>query len=347
MVADAFQLPAGQIEEAFAIARGLARRRNVFTVELTADDLFDACRRQSARQLIAFAQRIEPRAGLRLERVVLPPPNQRQLLDLQHRIRHHRRVFTFSGLGDRMRLGKGILALFVGGSGTGKTLAAEVLASEQKVDLYKVDLAAVTSKWLGETEKNLSRIFADAESSNAMLFFDEADALFGARGEIHEARDRWANLEVNFLLQRIEEYSGIVILATNLRQNLDEAFVRRINAFVDFPLPDSDSRYRIWKHLLPPAPGSAVQDTELNDLAGRFELAGGSIQNVVLDASYRALGCDPPVITLRHLIAGVTRESQKISRPITAVEFGERYYQWAIEDVLAPAATPGLATAVS
>jgi SpoVK/Ycf46/Vps4 family AAA+-type ATPase len=240
------------------------------------------------------------------------------------------------GLGHHMRLGRGVTALFVGGSGTGKSMAAEVLASEQHVDLYRVDLASLTSKWLGETEKNLGRVFADAERANCLLFFDEADAMFGQRGEVKEARDRWANLEVNYLLQRIEDYSGVVILATNLRQNIDDAFQRRIHVVVEFPMPDAQSRRAIWGRLMPAAPHAQVADADVDELAQRFDLTGGSIRNVVLDACYRALEDGTEAVTTRHLAASVAREYQKTSRPVTRGEFG-RFYDWAMHDVVMPA----------
>jgi hypothetical protein len=335
-LANAFQLTDSQIRESWRTAGALARRRNVFIASIDRDDLFAACRQQSARRLVAFAQRLEPRGHLTLEKdLVLPPANKRALFELSARIRNHGRVHGAMALGDHMRLGRGVTALFVGGSGTGKTMAAEVLASEHQIDLYRIDLAALVSKWVGETEKNLSRIFADAERANCMLFFDEADAMFGHRGEVKEARDRWANLEVNYLLQRIEEYSGVVILATNLRQNIDEAFQRRIHAVVEFPSPDAALRHEIWQRLLPPAPHCGVDAPDLGELAQRFELTGGSIRNVVLDACFRALEGGAAAITTRQLIAGTAREYQKMSRPVTQGEFG-RFYSWAMRDVIAP-----------
>ena len=337
-LASAFQLTDSQIREAWKTAEGLARRRNVFIASVEPADLFSACRRHSARRLVAFAQRIAPRARLNLDRdLVLPPANKRALYELRARIRNHGRVHAEMGLGDHMRLGRGVTALFVGGSGTGKTMAAEVLASEQQVDLYRIDLAALVSKWVGETEKNLSRIFADAERANCMLFFDEADAMFGHRGEVKEARDRWANLEVNYLLQRIEEYSGVVILATNLRQNIDDAFQRRIHVVVEFPTPDKASRRELWERLLPDESRDAVSARDLDEVAERFELTGGDIRNVVLDACYRAIEDEDRLVTTRHLIASTAREFQKVSRPVTQGDFG-RFYEWAMADVIAPPA---------
>ena len=335
-LAGAFQLTDSQIRAARRAAVSLARRRHVFKAEPERDDFFAACRTQSTTQLVAFATRIEPRRDLTLDDLVLPPANRGQLLELCGRIRNHARVYRAMELGEGLRLGRGVAALFVGGSGTGKGYAAEVLAAEQRVDLYRVDLAALVSKWVGETEKNLSRVFAEAEQANCMLFFDEADALFGQRGEVKEARDRWANLEVNYLLQRIEEYSGVVILATNLRQNIDEAFQRRLHALVEFPMPEAASRREIWRRLLPGPEHLVLGEGDVDELARRFDLSGGSIRNVVLAACFRAMESADRLVTLRHLVASVAREYQKAMRPVTLGDFGPEFHAWAMEDVIAP-----------
>jgi hypothetical protein len=337
-LATAFQLSDSQIRDARLTATSLARRRHVFRATPDRDELYAACRMQSTRQLVAFANRIEPARDLSVDDLVLPPANRTQLLELRTRIRNHGRVYRAMGLSDARPLGRGVTALFVGGSGTGKTRAAEILAAEQHVELYRVDLSALVSKWVGETEKNLSRIFADAEQANCLLFFDEADSLFGQRGEVKEARDRWANLEVNYLLQRIEEYSGVVILATNLRQNIDEAFQRRIHALVEFPMPDAAARREIWRRLLPGPDHATITGPELDELAARFDLSGGSIRNVVLAACYRAMDSVDRKLTIRHLVASTAREYQKAMRPVTLGDFGPEFHAWAMADVIAPAA---------
>lgn len=336
-LARSFQFTASQIRDGWQAAHGLARHRNVFISTVEEQDLYQACRQQSAQRLVSFAQRIEPRPKLTLEKdIVLPPASKRLLGELRSRIRHHASIHSRMGLGEHMRLGRGVIALFVGGSGTGKTMAAEVLASDQQLDLYRIDLASLVSKWVGETEKNLARIFADAERANCMLFFDEADAICGRRGQIKDAQDRWAGLEVNYLLQRIEEYSGVVILATNLRQNMDDAFQRRIHVIVEFPVPDAESRRAIWERLLPAADSCGVSSEEIREIAQRFELTGGNIRNVVLDACYRAAESgNPRVITSRHLVASTARELQKLARPVTRGEFGH-FYDWAMQDVVTP-----------
>ena len=335
-LASSFQTTQAQIEDALQGASNLARRESPFASQTAPTHLFEACRKQVGRRLVTFAQRIEPRSSLSVDDVILPEPNKRQLLDLQNRIHFHRELLGRSGLDHSMRLGKGILALFAGPSGTGKTMSAEALASSQRVDLYRIDLSAVVSKWIGETEKNLSRIFSEAESSNGWLFFDEGESLFGSRGDIKHAQDRLLNLEVNYLLQRIEEFSGVVILATNYRNNIDDAFLRRIHAVVEFPQPNAPFRLAIWKKLLPPAEQRDFDDQQLRKLAARFELSGGNIRNVVLDAMFRSYATHSSVLSLRHIVDGLARECQKLGRPILAPEFGEQFYPWVVEDILDP-----------
>jgi hypothetical protein len=339
-LAAAFQLTAAQIREADRGARVLARRRNVFLAPIQRADLFAACRALASRQLVAFAQRVEPDPHLTLDDLVLPPLNRRPLFELRERIRSHVEMPHVMGLRHPTRQGRGVLALFVGGSGTGKTMAAEALASGQHVDFFRVDLAALVSKWVGETEKNLARIFADAERTNCMLFFDEADAMFGKRGDVKEAHDRWANLEVNYLLQAVERHPGVVILATNFRQNIDDAFLRRIHVIVDFPVPDAASRRLIWGKLLPSADHHAVLESEMNELADRFDLTGGNIRNIVVDGCFRAMGEPDRLLTARHLVSIVVREYQKLVRPVSLGEFGMPFYDWAMHDVLDPRPEP-------
>jgi hypothetical protein len=343
-LANGFQLTEGQVLDAVSGARWLAVTRCPAWPRLKADDLFEACRRQSGQRLSSFARRIEPRRGLDFNSLIVPPATLQQLRELWHRIHLRSRLYSTAGMERRITLGRGTVALFTGSSGTGKTMAAELLANLERVDLYKVDLSAVVSKWVGETEKNLAAIFAEAQDANAVILFDEADALFSKRGEVKEAQDRWANLEANFLLQRIEEYTGAVILTSNLRQNIDDAFLRRIHVSIEFPLPDADSRLKIWQGLFPPGMGRP-DAASVEDLATRFELTGGNIRNIVIDAAFRALAeadpslagepdpsqsqdRKPPVITLLDLVLSVAREYQKLGRAITRTEFSTRYYQW-------------------
>jgi SpoVK/Ycf46/Vps4 family AAA+-type ATPase len=191
-------------------------------------------------------------------------------------------------------------------------MAAEVIARELGLDLYKVDLSAVVSKYIGETEKNLAKIFKEADSSNAILFFDEADALFGKRTEVADAHDRYANIETSYLLQKMEEYDGVVILASNLRENMDEAFVRRLRFIVDFPFPDESSRLRIWRtHFPPQAP--LADDLDYGLLARQLQVAGGNIKNIVLNAAFLA-SADGGAIAMSHLLHSARREFEKIGK---------------------------------
>jgi AAA+ superfamily predicted ATPase len=336
LLANTFQLTAGRIVDAVASAHGVARVREPEAPLLRVDDLYEGCRRQSGRRLVAFATRIEPRTELTFGDLVLPPANRRQLEELRGRIALRGKVYGDLGFDRRLSLGRGVVAMFTGGSGTGKTMAAELLAREQGADLYKVDLSAVASKYVGETEKNLDHVFEDAEQTNAMIFFDEADALFAKRGEVKEARDRWANVEMAFLLQRVEEYRGVVILASNLRQNIDNAFLRRLHAVVDFPAPDPEARLRIWRGMFP-AGLTAPSEEDLSAVAARFPLSGGSIRNVVLDAAFRALQADSAAsaVDLRDLTISVGREYQKLGLPVTPGEFGQPFYGWVEHELLA------------
>jgi SpoVK/Ycf46/Vps4 family AAA+-type ATPase len=222
------------------------------------------------------------------------------------------------GFDRKLATGKGVAALFAGASGTGKTMAAEVMAHELGLDLYRIDLASVVSKYIGETEKNLDRIFTAAETSNAILFFDEADALFGKRSEVRDSHDRYANLEISYLLQKMEQYDGITILATNLRQNLDEAFVRRLAFHVHFPFPDEADRLRIWRGIWPAAAPLGA-DVELDFLARQFKLSGGNIKNVALAASFLA-AADGGHISMAHLFHATRREYQKMGKVLSTAE---------------------------
>ena len=334
-LAAAFQLNEGQIVEAIAAAKAIAQRRSFAQPEPTLNDLYEACRCLAGRRLLGFARRIEPTRGLTLDDVILTEANKQQLRELLDRVRLRSRDEQEAMVGLALARTKGLVALFAGPSGTGKTLAAEVIASQQGLDLYKIDASTVVSKWLGETEKNLDRVFTDAEGSDALLFFDECDSLFGQRGEINDARDRWANLQTNYLLQRVEDYSGVVILATNLRQNIDDAFLRRIQVIVEFPAPDAPLRFAIWQRSISFA-GSGLTEAELRDVANRFSLSGGSIRNVAIEAAYRALASNRTKVSLRDIIDSIAREYQKIGRPITQGDFGAQFYQWAIADVIAP-----------
>jgi SpoVK/Ycf46/Vps4 family AAA+-type ATPase len=249
----------------------------------------------------------------------LPGDRVERLREICNHMKYRERVHGEWGFDRKLSLGKGLAVLFSGPSGTGKTMAAEIIASTLSLELYKVDLSVVVSKYIGDTEKNLSRIFTEAETSNAILFFDEADALFGKRSGVKDSHDRYANIEVGYLLQRMEEYDGVVILATNLRKNMDEAFVRRLQFTVEFPFPDEADRRRIWAGVWPDdTPRDPALDIDL--MARRFEIAGGSIRNIALAAAFLAAD-DGNVITMSHLMHATKREFQKMGKVVTEGQF--------------------------
>jgi SpoVK/Ycf46/Vps4 family AAA+-type ATPase len=217
----------------------------------------------------------------------------------------------------------GLTALFVGAPGTGKTMAAEIVAGTLGLDLYRIDLAAVVSKYIGETEKNLEKIFRAADQGDAVLLFDEADAIFGKRSEVRDARDRYANVEVAYLLQRLEAYAGLAVLTTNLRGNIDEAFIRRLDSVIEFPLPEEAERLRIWQLALPNEAPLDVS-VDLPFLARKFKLAGGHIRNIALTAGFLAAD-DAQVIGMAHLVRATRREYQKLGKLVAESDF-EQYY---------------------
>jgi hypothetical protein len=272
--------------------------------------LLAAGRRLAATVTPNFARRIPPE--LRLDRIVLPPDREAQLREMVVQLRHSSQVNEEWGFGQTMLYGRGVTALFAGPSGTGKTFAARAIAGELGIDLLQIDLAQVVSKYIGETEKNLSTIFSAAEASEVGLLFDEADALFGKRSEVRDAHDRYANIETAYLLQRIEEFTGLAILTTNLKPNLDTAFLRRLRFVIDFPQPDAALRAEIWRRAFP-ARAPLDPDLDLDLLAERLELTGGSIQSAALRAAYLAAGEDTP-IAMRHVVYACRRELLKLGQ---------------------------------
>jgi len=307
MLTDQFNLTASQIQNAVFYAFDLAFKKQD---NLTIDDLYEAARYYSSSHLNSLATKIHPRYNW--EDIVLPEDGLSSLHELTNTIRFRTTVLDDWGVGKRLMPYSGVSALFAGPPGTGKTLAAQVIAAELKMDLYKIDLSTVVSKYIGETEKNLERIFSQAKNSNAILFFDEADSIFGKRSEVKDAHDRYANIEVGYLLQRMETYDGVVILATNLRSNLDDAFMRRIQFIIEFPFPDEMERRKIWRVLFPPdVPLS--EEIDINELGDRFKLTGGSIRNVIISASFLAAS-ENSAVNNNHLIHAIRRELQKMGR---------------------------------
>jgi hypothetical protein len=317
-VAAKFSLSGGQIAAAAALARSLALLGGRH--EVSRGDMLAAARAQSHHGLAAMARKIDPVYSW--DDIVLPGPVAQQLREVEAAVEHRQTIFVDWGFGERMSRGKGLNVLFSGASGTGKTMAAEVLAHELGLDLYEIDLATIVSKYIGETEKNLRRIFEEAQLSNAILFFDEADALFGKRSQVRDSHDRYANIEIAYLLQLMEEYEGMAILATNLSRNVDDAFARRMHHVIEFPVPNESLRSRIWSKVFPQA--TPMGDVDLGFAARHFELAGGAIRGAALGAAAMA-AADGGSVSMRHLVVAVAREYQKLGRPPSQAEFGLFY----------------------
>lgn len=314
-----FRLNSTQIEKAARIARGLSHSKNE---DQPGDDaLFEACRLVSATRLMEVARKVTPRYSL--PDIVLPPEPAGQLQEILDYVNFRHIVLDKWGFRHKSSLGKGLNVLFSGPSGTGKTMAAEIIAGEMGLDLYKIDLSVVVSKYIGETEKNLDRVFREAADSNCVLFFDEADALFGKRSEVKDSHDRYANIEIAYLLQKMEEYEGIVILATNLKKNVDEAFARRMHFTVEFPAPEQEYRLIIWQKSFPPE-APVTEDLDLDFMARQFRLTGGNIKNIALTAAFQAAKKQRE-IRMDDLILATRREYQKTGKLITETDFG-RYY---------------------
>ena len=276
--------------------------------------LWEACREQARPRLDDLARRIDP--VTRWDDLVLPEAQRRLLSDITAHVRQRATVYESWGFAARCRHGLGISALFTGDSGTGKTMAAEVVANELRLDLYCIDLSQVVSKYIGETEKNLRRVFDAAEDGGAVLLFDEADALFGKRSEVKDSHDRYANIEVSYLLQRMETYHGLAILTTNMKKALDKAFLRRIRFVVHFPFPDRDSRAEIWRRIFPPETPTAGLDP--SRLAG-LSVTGGNIRNIALNAAFVAAEEGSPV-GVEHVLHAARCEYAKLEKPLTDTE---------------------------
>jgi hypothetical protein len=281
--------------------------------------LWAACRERSGASLGELAHHIIPRYGW--DDIVVPDEARAPLRELAAQVEQRPRVYETWGFGRQLSRGRGITALFAGPSGTGKTMAAEIVAGHLDLDLFRIDLAGVVSKYIGETEKNLRRLFDAAERSGAILFFDEADALFSTRTDVRDSHDRYANLEVNYLLQRMEDYSGLAILATNRRAGLDSAFLRRLRFIIDFHFPGIDDRRRMWQRAFPPQ--AALDGVDFATLAN-LELSGGSIKSIAINAAFLAAS-DGAAIGMPQIMRAATREYGKLSKPISAAEFGPYY----------------------
>jgi SpoVK/Ycf46/Vps4 family AAA+-type ATPase len=283
--------------------------------EQCAEQLWDLCRLLARPRLDTLAQRLDAKATW--DDLVLPDEPLRLLRQITVQVRHRHTVYEGWGFAQKMNRGMGISALFSGESGTGKTMAAEVIANDLRLNLYRIDLSAVVSKYIGETEKNLRRLFDAAEEGGAILFFDEADALFGKRSEVKDSHDRYANIEINYLLQRMEAYRGLAILATNMKSALDSAFMRRLRFIVQFTFPGVAERKQIWQKVFPPQMPKAELDYER---LARLTLSGGNIHSIALNAAFLAAQSGEPV-TMPIVLAATRTEFRKLDKPVNEADF--------------------------
>jgi hypothetical protein len=277
--------------------------------------LWTACRDLKRPRLDSLAQRLDVKATW--NDLVLPDEQSKLMHQIAGQVRERHKVYHDWGFAARMNRGFGITALFAGESGTGKTMAAEVIANDLELNLYRIDLSAVVSKYIGETEKNLRQLFDAAEQGGSILFFDEADALFGKRSEVKDSHDRYANIEINYLLQRMESFSGLAILATNMKTALDPAFMRRLRFIVNFQFPSFAERKRIWEKALPA--DVPKQDLDFDRLS-RLSITGGNIHSIVLNAAFMAAAVPDGKVTLPLLLAAARAELRKLERPFNEAE---------------------------
>jgi len=322
-LASKFLFPPGKILNSLAFARNLAISRNnnttIRNARITMDDLYLGCKSQSNQGLTNMAKKIHP--NYTWEDIVLPPAVLSLLKDICNVVKYKGIVYHDWGFGTKFSLGKGLTALFTGESGTGKTMAAEVIAKDLNLELYKIDLSSILSKYIGETEKNLNTIFKEGEGSNSILFFDEADALFGKRTDVKDSHDRYANIETNYLLQKIDEFEGVVILSTNFKRNIDDAFIRRMQFIVNFPFPDAEYRLEIWKKAFPEqVPRS--EDIDFKFLSSNLQISGGNIKNIVINSAFLAAKNGKRPISMSEIIIATKREFEKIGKPIQRSDFG-------------------------
>ncbi len=321
-LANRFKFGAGQIIDAIHSAAGIAILKGTAGNENTAvtkEHLYLGCKAQSNKKLLQYASMVE--SNYTWNDIILPPDTVEQLKEIVNYVKNYHIVYSEWGFGDKLSMGKGSNILFAGPPGTGKTMAAGIIAKTLGLDLYRIDLSSMVSKYIGETEKNLNKVFHEARTSNSIVFFDEADALFGKRTEIKDAHDRYANIEVSYLLQKMEEHEGIIILASNMKSNIDEAFLRRMHFSIDFPFPDERCRERIWK-IMVPAKAPVDEAIDYGFLARRFKLPGGNIKNIQIAAAFLAAE-EGGAIGMGHVIRAMKRELQKMGRSITAADFGE------------------------
>jgi len=320
-LATKFNFSGGQIKDTIYTANNIAMLRTPDVSGLSVHDLYEGAKARSNKKLGELAKKIIPLHTW--EDIILPADIKAQLKEIRIYIKHKGTVYSDWKFDKKISLGKGLNTLFSGPSGTGKTMAAQIIARQAQLDIYKIDLSSVVSKYIGETEKNLSKIFKEAETSNAILFFDEADALFGKRSEVKDAHDRYANIETGYLLQKMEEYEGVVILATNLSKNIDDAFLRRMQFIVEFPFPDKTLRKQIWIKIFPEeAPLS--NDINFDFISEKLKLAGGNIKNIAIASAFYAADRSER-IKMSHIMHAAKREYQKMGKTFLKADFTPYY----------------------
>ncbi len=314
-----FRMTPGQIYNSARTALNLSYWKDPEERRITSKELNQASRQCSTKSLSSLGHKVA--STYSWNDIVLPDEPMQQLKDIFSHLKYRAQVYDTWGFGEKLSLGTGLPVLFTGPSGTGKTMAAEIMANELNLDLYKIDLSSVVSKYVGETEKQLAIVFDEARIANVILFLDEADALLGKRTEVKDAHDRYANIEVSYLLQKLEEYDGLVIMATNLARNIDAAFSRRIAFTVNFPIPDQAERFRIWQTIWPKKVPMA-DDVDLLYLARQFILSGGNIKNIALAAAFQAAEYNSEV-TMQHILRSTKRELKKMGIAAVDSDFGE------------------------
>lgn len=311
----------GQIRRAFIQALGLMKRDGLNRIEEY--HIKEACRGLPRGRMVGKAMRVSVKYNFR--DLILPPERMRQLEEACSQVKNRYQIYEKWGFSKKNVYGTGISIVFSGPPGTGKTMAAQVLAGELGLELYKIDLAAVVSKYIGETEKNLNQIFEEGRKIQAILFFDEADVLFSKRTEVRDSHDKYSNMEAAFLLQKMEEYTGVAILATNYLQNIDEAFKRRLTYIIDFPFPDQESRRLLWNSMTPEELPLG-EDVDFDFLARRFELSGSQIKNSYLNAAFLAARIGDDHVGMEHIMRSIQKELLKSGRQLTQKDLGEYGY---------------------
>jgi SpoVK/Ycf46/Vps4 family AAA+-type ATPase len=316
-----FRFTKGQIQAALKLGENISVWNGADDGIIGAAELSNACYTQSNKKLSTLSSKMK--TTYTWDMLVLPAEQISQMREICNQVKYRAVVYEQWGFEKRLSLGKGLNILFSGPPGCGKTMSAEVIANEIGLEIYKIDVSQVVSKYIGETEKNLAEIFSEAETSNAILFFDEADALFGKRSEVKDAHDRYANVEISYLLQKMEEYKGIVILATNLNQNIDDAFLRRLHFNVAFPFPEKEQRKLIWKGMFPAA-APVENNLDYDFLAEKFILAGGNIKNIALNAAFYAAN-DASPIGIKQIMLAAKREYKKLGKTFLKSDFYPYY----------------------